>query len=96
MAAPVTQASPAAAPPVQPVGQPVAPAIASEPQLGSTLNSYFAALDPIVGPVTDVFRTLSDVRKSLNLPNPGAVERLQNEVKSALMLTSGANYQLYV
>lgn len=83
MAAPVTDTVAPAIPQAPQVALPAASTPAPVPQLGSTLGSYFASLDPILRPVGDAFRTLSDVRKSLDLPNPGAVEKLQNEAKSA-------------
>ena len=49
--------------------------------LDSSLSRYFSALDPIVRPVADVFAKMGDIRRSLNLPNLGKIERLQNEVK---------------
>lgn len=83
MAAQMTDTVAPAIPQASQVAPPAAPTSAPVPQLGNTLASYFASLDPILRPVGDAFRTLSDVRKSLDLPNPGAVEKLQNEAKSA-------------
>ncbi|KAG8217537.1 eukaryotic porin-domain-containing protein, partial [Butyriboletus roseoflavus] len=47
----------------------------SHPPKGS---SYFSAISPL----TSLYGRLAEWRKSLDLPNPGAVENLQKEIKS--------------
>lgn len=76
------------APSVTPVPppSPVAPqdlVVVQQPSVEKSLKSYFTGLDPIVRPVKEVFAKMSEIRHSLNLPNLGTVEKMQNEVKSA-------------
>lgn len=68
-----------------PPPSPVAPqdlVVTQKPLVEKSLNSYFAGLDPIVRPVKELFGKMSEIRHSLNLPNLGTVEKMQNEVKS--------------
>ncbi|WFD23435.1 translocase of outer mitochondrial membrane [Malassezia equina] len=74
------------APSVTPVPppSPVAPqdlVVVQQPSVEKSLKSYFTGLDPIVRPVKEVFAKMSEIRHSLNLPNLGTVEKMQNEVK---------------
>lgn len=49
--------------------------------LTASLRSFYTSLDPVFRPFSDVYATLRELRRELNLPNPGTVEKLQNEVK---------------
>lgn len=86
MAAPAPSAPPMTAqPPTEPIQptqvvQPVV--VVPQPTLWSSLTSYFSSFDPVVRPVADAFANMQQIRKSLNLPNPGSIEKMQNEVKA--------------
>ena len=56
--------------------------VLEKPTIEKSLFNYFASLDSIVRPVADACTKLQEIRRSLNLPNLGTVEKMQNEVKS--------------
>ena len=87
MAASVPPASagavpPATAAPAKEVHVVPVPTDAAQPQVTSTLRSYFMTLDPLVRPFANVWAAMREGRRELNLPNLGTVEKLQNEVKA--------------
>ncbi|KAI3618451.1 hypothetical protein CBS9595_002814 [Malassezia furfur] len=97
MAAPAPSAPPLTAQPPQATMHAPAPAhapttttpavvqpvvVVEQPTLWSSLTSYFARMDSVFRPVSDAFGELHRIRKTLNLPNLGSVEKMQNEVKA--------------
>lgn len=48
----------------------------------SYASSAFAFLEPVFGPIGQVFDVIGARRRALDLPFPGTAEHLQREVKS--------------
>ncbi|WFC97399.1 translocase of outer mitochondrial membrane [Malassezia yamatoensis] len=74
--APQPGMNPAQPPVVQPV------VVVEQPTLWSSLTSYFAKMDNVFRPISDTFGEMRRIRQHLQLPNPGSVEKMQNEVKA--------------
>ncbi|WFD30681.1 translocase of outer mitochondrial membrane [Malassezia sp. CBS 17886] len=62
-----------------PVAEEIDAVVVVKPSMWASLAS---ALDPIVRPVSETIAQMKDIRRRLDLPNLGTVEKLQNEVKA--------------